>query len=233
MPRAGRTGRARAARTALCATANRSAGPPTRIVVNRASGSSRDVLTPIRRWMSVPMRDRVERRGRRGRSSPGRAPRERRSIVGRSGQRPALGGRQRRARRPRPQRPGRAERPGGGRHRARAGPGSSRMRAAVEQRRGVERLVVDRARPPPPRRAPGVRALVAGGVRVRDDDHRQAERGHLGQRRGAGPPDDQVRGHERLGHLVAQERERPVARARRPRAGPRARRARPRSRSRR
>ena len=40
---------------ALWTVANRSAGPPTRIVVNRASGSSRDVLTPIRRWMSVPI----------------------------------------------------------------------------------------------------------------------------------------------------------------------------------
>ena len=39
---------------ALCATAKRSAGPPTRIVVNRASGSSREVFTPSRRWMSVP-----------------------------------------------------------------------------------------------------------------------------------------------------------------------------------
>ena len=38
----------------LWTTAKRSAGPPTRIVVNRASGSSRDVLTPIRRWISVP-----------------------------------------------------------------------------------------------------------------------------------------------------------------------------------
>ena len=34
--------------------AKRSAGPPTRMVVKRASGSRRDVLTPMRRWMSVP-----------------------------------------------------------------------------------------------------------------------------------------------------------------------------------
>ena len=60
------TRRARAKRTSarssntLCATANRSAGPPTRIVVKRASGSWRTVLTPIRRWMSVPMRERIE-----------------------------------------------------------------------------------------------------------------------------------------------------------------------------
>ena len=51
--RANRTS-ARSSKT-LCAIANRSAGPPTRIVVNRASGSSRTVLTPIRRWMSVPV----------------------------------------------------------------------------------------------------------------------------------------------------------------------------------
>ena len=39
----------------LWTVAKRSAGPPTRIVVNRASGSSRTVLTPIRRWMAVPI----------------------------------------------------------------------------------------------------------------------------------------------------------------------------------
>jgi hypothetical protein len=39
----------------LWTVAKRSAGPPTRIVVNRASGSSRDVLTPTLRWMSDPV----------------------------------------------------------------------------------------------------------------------------------------------------------------------------------
>ena len=43
------------------------------------------------------------------------------------------------------------------------------------------------------------------------DDHRHAERGHLGQRRGPGPADDEVGRGQRGQHLVAQERVRPVA----------------------
>ena len=103
-------GRSRAAREAderaqlegVVDVANRSAGPPTRIVVNRASGSSRDVLTPIRRWMSVPIAIGVEA----PRSSRA-TPRETRSISARSGQRPALARRPSRARRPRRRPPGR------------------------------------------------------------------------------------------------------------------------------
>ena len=87
------------------------------------------------------------------------------------------------------------------------------QRRGVEQRVGVERLVLDEPGRAGLDEARRVRPLVAGGVRIRHDDHRQAERGHLGQRRGAGPADDQVRGGERRQHLVAQERVRPVARA--------------------
>ena len=47
-------------------------------------------------------------------------------------------------------------------------------------------------------------------MRVRDDDDGQAEGGHLGQRRGAGPTDDEIRGGQRRQHVVAQERVRPV-----------------------
>ena len=78
--------RARAKRTRprssnrLWATANRSAGPPTRMVVNRPSGSSRDVLTPIRRWMSLPGGERVERAAGRLRRRAGHA-RDPRAIV--------------------------------------------------------------------------------------------------------------------------------------------------------
>ena len=71
-------------------------------------------------------------------------------------------------------RAGPAQRPRPRPHRACAC-GSSSSGRGVEQRRGIERVVLDRAAPrrPPPARA-ALRALVAAGVRVRDDDHRQA-----------------------------------------------------------
>ena len=81
----------------------------------------------------------------------------------------------------------------------------------VEQGVGVERLVVDQPGGSGLDQARRVRALVAGGVRVGHDDHRHAEGGHLGQRRGPGPADDEVGGGQRGEHLVAQERVRPVA----------------------
>ena len=115
---------------------------------------------------------------------------------GRSGTVPGSrrGPRERRRRRP-PVGPGRSRRrrPGRGRPRPRRLPGRPSARAAadiarwpgrivqqrgrVEQRRGVEGLVLDE-----PRRAgldehAGVGPLVPGRVRVRDDDHRQAEGG--------------------------------------------------------
>ena len=43
-------------------------------------------------------------------------------------------------------------------------------------------------------------------MRVRDDDHRQAERAGLGERRGPGAADEHVARHERVRHLAAQER---------------------------
>ena len=86
-------------------------------------------------------------------------------------------------------------------------------RRRVEQRRGIEVLVVDEPRRPGRDERARVGPLVAGGVRVRHDDHRQAQRRRLGERRRAGPADEQVRGRERVSHLVAQERVRPVAAA--------------------
>ena len=83
----------------------------------------------------------------------------------------------------------------------------------VEERVGIEVLVRDQARRAGLDQARRVRPLVTGRVRVRDDDHRQAHRAHLGQRRRSGPPDDQVRGRQRGQHLVTQERVRPVASA--------------------
>ena len=50
-------------------------------------------------------------------------------------------------------------------------------------------------------------------VGIRNDHRRDAEGGHLGHGRRAGPPDDQVGGDERGQHVVAQERVRPIARA--------------------
>ncbi len=47
-------------------------------------------------------------------------------------------------------------------------------------------------------------------MRVRDDDDRQAERGHLGEGRGTGASHDEVSGGEGIEHLVAQERVRSV-----------------------
>ena len=196
MPRArGRTGPAPRSSNALCATANRSAGPPTRIVVNRASGSSREVLTPIRRW--IRPRPRRRRSGGRPRSpAPRRAARSPRSP-------PASGS---------------------GAPRATAMTSSATASAAtgpagVARRRGhpgVARRDRPGARPPSdqrgPRRTPrprrgaaapaaayglGVAALVTGGVRVRNDRHRQRERRRLGERRRAGAAHHEVRRGER------------------------------------
>ena len=216
--------RARANRTsarsscALCTVANRSAGPPTRIVVNRASGSSRDVLTPIRRWMSVPVGDRVE--ARRSRRGPSRA-----ALDG--GRCPAVASRAAAARTSSATAsaaPGRPQRTCRGRHRG-VRPRIVEQRRRLEQRRRVERLVVDQPRRTGLDQARRVGPLVPGRMRIRDDDHRQTERRHLGERRGAGAADDEVGRGERGEHLVAQERVRPVAPRGRPRAAPRDRRA--------
>ena len=80
-----------------------------------------------------------------------------------------------------------------------------------EERRAVERLVLDEPGRPGVGQDPGVGQLVAGRVGIRHDDHRQAERRHLGQGRGAGPADDEIGRPEGLGHVVAQERHGPVA----------------------
>ena len=158
-----RTGRGRAARTRCGPPRTGPPGPPTRIVVNRASGSSREVLTPIRRWMSVPGRERVERR-RSARAGP------RARACARS--RPAREGRQLgppppgRARRPRRRPPGRPS----ARAAARIAVVRVRVveeRGGVEERLGVEGLVLDQARGAGRDQARGVGPLVAGGVRIR------------------------------------------------------------------
>ena len=48
-------------------------------------------------------------------------------------------------------------------------------------------------------------ALVGARVRIRHEDRGHADRGHLGAGRRAGAPDDEVGGHERIGHAVGQE----------------------------
>ena len=174
--------------------------------MNRASGSSREVLTPIRRWMSVPV-------------AIASKPRDhRRAAAGEAldlGRRPGAAGGAAAARTSSATAsaaPGRPSDAGRGRHRG------VRRRVLeeagrVEQRRGIEGLVVDEPRRAGLDEARRVGPLVAGRVRIRHDDHRQAERGHLGQGRRAGPADDEVRRGQRGQHLVAQERVRPVAAA--------------------
>ncbi len=80
----------------------------------------------------------------------------------------------------------------------------------VEQGLGIEVLVVDEPGRSGVDQLAGIRPLVAGRVRVRDDDDRQAEGGHLGERRGATPADDEVGRREGREHVVAQERVWPV-----------------------
>ena len=177
-----------------------------------------------------PDRDRVERHGRR-RSCRGHAARplsdarsaRRRAAARRSAARRAP------ARPPRPRLPGRPSARAAAAIVERALAGSSSSAAASSSASASKSSSSTRRAAPASTSARGVGPLVAGGVRVRDDDDRQAERGHLGQRRRAGPADDQVRGGQRRQHLVAQERVRPVAVAQLRREAPRGRRARPRS----
>ena len=177
-----------------------------------------------------PDRDRVEARSPWPPSS--RPPRAR---VARSRRhRGTAGARRRPARARRPPRRRRA-----GRRRRAASAIAARAASSASRSAASTRTSASKASSGTSRAAPAsartlrVRRLVAGRVRVRDDDRRDAEGRHLGQRRRAGPPDDEVRGDERRQHLVAQERVRPVAG---PQVGGQplsARRARPRSRRRR
>ena len=224
----GRTGRAPRSSNGLWTVANRSAGPPTRIVVNRASGSSRDVLTPIRRWMSDPIAIGVERRvaGRRH-AQPRRAMRRSMRRRRRAAARRAARGEHQVG--DRLGRTGPAERRGPPRTSPGALPGRRAApppRAAPRPRSPHHRRVGRRR----PRRAAGVGALMAGRVRIGHDDDRQPEGGHLGQRGRAGAPDDEVGRGQGREHLVAQERVRPVASRGARRAAPRGRPARRRSR---
>ena len=229
MPRgAGERGPGRPARPRPWPSASRSAGPPTRIVVWPASGSSR---------RGGPRSDASLGGGRR--ASPGRSP-----AAGAASSRGRRGARRRGAAAPaavitaplpeRPPRsgprPGRAasRRPPGPapppRPRRRAGPAtgrpppsrrapsrSSRIAAAASSASASKSSSSTSRAAPAPDHLLGVAALVAGGVRVRHHDHRQAEGGDLGQRRGAGPADDQVGGGEGEGHLVVEEPLRPIA----------------------
>ena len=119
-----RTRRAPRSSNGLWTTANRSAGPPTRIVVNRPSGSSREVLTPIRRWMSRPDR---ERRRTAGRAAATVAPVTRAPPRGRLD----LGRRRAATRAARPRARGRRRR-----RRRRAGRGRARRRTSPAWRAG-------------------------------------------------------------------------------------------------
>ena len=98
--------------------------------------------------------------------------------------------------------------------------GSSSRRGRVEQRVGVERLVLDQPGRAGLDQAGGIRPLVAGGVRIRA---RRPSAGPSAVTSASvdepGPADDQVRGDQGGQHLVAQERVRPVAARGRPRAG--------------
>ena len=98
-----------------------------------------------------------------------------------------------------------------------AGSSSSAGRVEQRRRRRSPRPSTSRAAPASTRLAAFARWWPAA-CGYGHDDHRQAEGGHLGQRRRAGPPDDEVRGGERGQHLVAQERVRAVA-PRGPRSG--------------
>ena len=153
----------------LWTVAKRSAGPPTRIVVNRASGSSRDVFTPIRRWIAVPIATASKAapdpcsvgRGR-GHASDPREIRSISSAVG-SGRRSAAAMTSAATASAAPGRPKAARRLG---HRGAGGVVGQRAVRGRDERVGVERLVGD-----DPGRAgvgedPGVRA--SGGPRRGD-----------------------------------------------------------------
>ena len=155
--RANRTS-ARSSKT-LWAVANRSAGPPTRIVVNRASGASRDVLTPIRRWMSARAR-RIERRRGGGGSVTRRSPRA--IALDRWPARAAAGARRARGELgDRVGGPGPAERARGGGHRGVRG-------RVVEDRGGLDEGVASNASSATSRAAPASASTArspAGGRR--------------------------------------------------------------------
>ena len=214
--------RARANRTrprsskALCAAANRSAGPADphrreageRLVAGRLHAEPALDLGPgrgRRRTARRPARSdgssltAAPPRGDRARSRP--AP-----GSGRSRRRDA-----RRARRPRRRRPGAPTRAGGRAHRER-GPRDRRGCGRLEERVRIERLVLDE--PGGPGLDERLARSPAGGRRRAGTGRTtsgSAEGGGLGERRRAGAADDEVGRGEGGGHLVAQERERPVA----------------------
>jgi hypothetical protein len=85
----------------------------------------------------------------------------------------------------------------------------------LEQRPGVEILVLDQPGCAAVDQHPGVGPLVARRMRVRHDDHRQAQGRDLGERGRARPAHDEVGGGEREQHLLPQERVGVIAGAKR------------------
>ena len=98
---------------------------------------------------------------------------------------------------------------GGGHHGVARGIGEQARH--LDEPVGVEVLVLDQDRGPGRGVDLRVAPLVAGGVRVRDDRHRERERRGLREGRGAGAAHGEVGGGERRGHLVVEERVRPVS----------------------
>ena len=88
--------------------------------------------------------------------------------------------------------------------------GSSRIADRGQERGAIEVLVGDERRGARAREGCGVGPLVGARVWVRHDDHREAERGRLGERRRARPADDEVRRGERVEELLAEEHRRSV-----------------------
>ena len=186
------------------------AGPPTRIVVNRASGSSRDVFTPIRRWIAVPTASasKAVGVGSGGTGHPA-VPRAIASI--RSARRQGLtGGQGKDQRGDGIRRAGPAEAASSRRHR-RSGRIVEQQVRRHHERVGVEGLVRHDAGGAGVGERRRVRALVGARVRVRDDDRRDPERGDLGQGRRARTADDEIGRDEGREHVLAQERVRPIA----------------------
>ncbi len=103
-----------------------------------------------------------------------------------------------------------AGRTAGGRHRRQA-LGLVEHGRRGQQRRAVEVGVLDDDGRAGRAQGSGVGALVPTGVRVGHHDERPAKRRRLSQRRRAGSTEDEVRGHERVGHLVPQEGHRSVS----------------------
>ena len=190
---------------ALWAVANRSADPPTRIVVNRASGASRSARTPRRRAISAASSDGVER-PRQGAQADG----PRRQAVDRVLGRERSPQRQRHDHAATPSRARVGRGPGQRPPSRGARPASFDRRDARQQGAGIEVHVVDQPGRTGLGEDRGICLLVATGVRIRDHDHWQAEGRGLGQGRRAGPTDQQVGRGKRRQQPLAEEGRRSI-----------------------